>query len=100
MRLMSSALVIHVYYPHFLYNTWRELKQSVWPKTAGCEGVAPLEYLRRIGLAAARAAPQSGRNVTQAAELAGFRSDTPLRRAWHQFGLDGTPSVTTRSLFN
>ena len=55
-------------------------------------GVAPLEYLRRIRLAVAQAALASGRNVTQAAELAGFSSDTQLRRAWHQFGLAGTPS--------
>lgn len=55
-------------------------------------GVAPLAYLRRIRLAVAQAALASGRNVTQAAELAGFSSDTQLRRAWRQFGLDGTPS--------
>jgi transcriptional regulator GlxA family with amidase domain len=62
--------------------------------------IAPLEYLRRIRLASAQAALQSGRNVTQAAELAGFTSDTQLRRAWHQFGLDGTPSAVSRSLSN
>ena len=62
--------------------------------------IAPLDYLRRIRLAAAQAALQSGRNVTQAAELAGFTSDTQLRRAWHQFGLDGTPSAAARSLSN
>jgi transcriptional regulator GlxA family with amidase domain len=55
-------------------------------------GIAPLQYLRRIRLATAEAALQSGRNVTQAAELAGFSSDTQLRRAWHQFGRAGTPS--------
>ena len=55
--------------------------------------IAPLEYLRRIRLAAAQAALQSGHNVTQAAELAGFTSDTQLRRAWRQFGLEGTPSA-------
>ncbi len=55
-------------------------------------GVAPLQYLRRIRLAVAQAALASGRNVTQAAELAGFGSDTQLRRAWHQFGVAGTPS--------
>ncbi|MCZ8094408.1 MAG: helix-turn-helix domain-containing protein [Acidovorax sp.] len=55
-------------------------------------GIAPLQYLRRIRLATAEAALQSGRNVTQAAELAGFSSDTQLRRAWHQFGRSGTPS--------
>lgn len=55
-------------------------------------GIAPLQYLRRIRLATAEAALQSGHNVTQAAELAGFTSDTQLRRAWHQFGRSGTPS--------
>jgi transcriptional regulator GlxA family with amidase domain len=55
-------------------------------------GVAPLEYLRRLRLSVAQAALASGRNVTQAAELAGFSSDTQLRRAWHHFGLGGTPS--------
>lgn len=53
--------------------------------------IAPLDYLRRIRLAVAQTALQSGRNVTQAAELAGFGSDTQLRRAWHQFGMGGTP---------
>lgn len=55
-------------------------------------GIAPLQYLRRIRLAAAEAALQSGLNVTQAAALSGFGSDTQLRRAWHQLGRSGTPS--------
>lgn len=55
-------------------------------------GIAPLQYLRRIRLAVAQTALQSGRNVTQAAEMAGFGSDTQLRRAWHQFDMAGTPS--------
>jgi transcriptional regulator GlxA family with amidase domain len=55
-------------------------------------GIAPLQYLRRIRLAVAQTALQSGRNVTQAAEMAGFSSDTQLRRSWHQFNLAGTPS--------
>jgi transcriptional regulator GlxA family with amidase domain len=55
-------------------------------------GVAPLAWLRQIRLAVAQAALHSGRNVTQAAELAGFSSDTQLRRAWRQFGPEGTPS--------
>lgn len=55
-------------------------------------GVAPLQYLRRIRLAVAQTALQSGRNVTQAAEMAGFSSDTQLRRAWHQFAQRGMPS--------
>lgn len=55
-------------------------------------GIAPLSYLRSIRLATAEAALQSGQNVTQAALMAGFSSDTQLRRAWHQFGRGGTPS--------
>jgi transcriptional regulator GlxA family with amidase domain len=55
-------------------------------------GVAPLAYLRRLRLASAQLALQSGANVTRAAELSGFGSDTQLRRAWHQFGLAGSPS--------
>ena len=58
----------------------------------GHAGIAPLQYLRRIRLAVAQTALQSGRNVTQAAEMAGFSSDTQLRRAWHQFDVAGTPS--------
>ena len=61
-------------------------------------GIAPLQYLRRIRLAAAQAALQSGRNVTQAAGIAGFSSDTQLRRAWHQFAEAGTPSSLTTLL--
>lgn len=57
-------------------------------------GIAPLQYLRRIRLAVAQTALHSGRNVTQAAEMAGFSSDTQLRRAWHQFEAAGTPSDT------
>jgi len=53
--------------------------------------IAPLQYLRRIRLAVAQAALQSGCNVSQAAATAGFSSDTQLRRTWHQFGLAGTP---------
>ncbi len=56
-------------------------------------GIAPLEYLRRIRLAVAETALRSGRSVAQAADLAGFSSDTQLRRAWHQFGRPGTPSA-------
>lgn len=53
--------------------------------------VAPLAYLRRLRLATAQLALQSGANVTRAAEISGFGSDTQLRRAWRQFGLDGSP---------
>ena len=55
-------------------------------------GIAPLQYLRRIRLATAEAALRTGCSVTQAAALAGFSSDTQLRRTWHQFGRSGTPS--------
>ena len=55
-------------------------------------GIAPLQYLRRLRLAVAQTALQSGSNVTQAAALAGFSSDTQLRRAWHQFAPGGSPS--------
>ncbi|WP_422087761.1 GlxA family transcriptional regulator [Variovorax sp.] len=55
-------------------------------------GVAPLAYLRRLRLAAAQLALASGASVTRAAEQSGFGSDTQLRRAWHQFGLPGSPS--------
>jgi transcriptional regulator GlxA family with amidase domain len=58
-------------------------------------GIAPLEYLRRIRLASAEAALQSGHNVTQSALMAGFSSDTQLRRAWRQFGRPGTPARPT-----
>ncbi|MGJ7494028.1 GlxA family transcriptional regulator [Variovorax sp. RT4R15] len=57
-------------------------------------GVAPLAYLRRLRLASAQLALASGANVTQAAELSGFGSDTQLRRAWHLFGLPGSPSAS------
>ncbi|MDP3760360.1 MAG: helix-turn-helix domain-containing protein [Ramlibacter sp.] len=55
-------------------------------------GTAPLAYLRRIRLAVAQAALASGRSVGQAAEAAGFSSDTQLRRTWRQFGMAGRPS--------
>ena len=59
-------------------------------------GIGPQQYLRRIRLARAEAALAAGNNVSQAASLAGFSSDTQLRRAWHQFGRTGTPSGTGR----
>lgn len=58
-------------------------------------GVTPLQYLRDIRLAVAEAALNAGRNVTQSAALAGFASDTQLRRAWRQQGKRGTPSTAT-----
>ena len=54
-------------------------------------GIAPLQYLRRIRLDVAEVALRAGHNVTQAAQTAGFSSDTQLRRTWHQMGKPGTP---------
>ncbi|MES2317596.1 MAG: helix-turn-helix domain-containing protein [Pseudomonadota bacterium] len=54
--------------------------------------IAPLQYLRRIRLAVAQTALASGDSVTEAAEAAGFSSDTQLRRAWQHFAVPGTPS--------
>lgn len=56
-------------------------------------GIAPLAYLRQLRLAVAQAALQSGHNVTQAAAMAGFSSDTQLRRTWHDLGMAGLPSA-------
>lgn len=55
-------------------------------------GIAPLNYLRRLRLATAAAALQAGLGVSQAATMAGFSSDTQLRRAWHELGMPGRPS--------
>ncbi|MDM0077748.1 helix-turn-helix domain-containing protein [Variovorax sp. J2P1-59] len=60
-------------------------------------GVAPLTYLRRLRLATAQLALRSGANVTRAADISGFGSDTQLRRAWRQFGLPGSPSTQDSS---
>lgn len=59
-------------------------------------GIAPMAYVRGIRLAVAQQALHSGLAVGQAASLAGFSSDLQLRRAWHQSGLDGTPSGSRR----
>ncbi len=55
-------------------------------------GQAPLAYLRSIRLALAETALGAGQSVSQAAQTAGFNSDTQLRRAWHAAGKLGTPS--------
>jgi transcriptional regulator GlxA family with amidase domain len=55
-------------------------------------GIAPLAYLRSIRLDLAEAALRSGHSVTQSAELAGFSSDTQLRRTWHLLGKAGSPN--------
>lgn len=53
-------------------------------------GVSPLRYLRAIRLERARQALEHGATVTRAAEVAGFRSDLQMRRAWsRQWG--GSP---------
>lgn len=57
-------------------------------------GISPLAYLQRIRLSVAQAGLQRGMGVTQAAHLAGFSSDTQLRRAWHRHGLHGRPGDT------
>jgi transcriptional regulator GlxA family with amidase domain len=51
-----------------------------------------LHYLRALRLELAKKALAAGASVGQAAELAGFRSDLQLRRAWTAAKLDGTPS--------
>jgi len=54
-------------------------------------GVAPLAWLRQLRLASAQVALRGGASVTHAAQLAGFSSDTQLRRAWQRFGAGGSP---------
>jgi transcriptional regulator GlxA family with amidase domain len=56
-------------------------------------GIAPLQYLRRIRLDVAEAALRAGHTVTRAAQVAGFSSDTQLRRTWHQMGKAGSPTA-------
>ncbi len=56
-------------------------------------GLAPLAYLRSIRLVLAQQALAAGQPVGQAAQTAGFSSDTQLRRAWHAAGKPGTPST-------
>ncbi|MEP6495994.1 MAG: helix-turn-helix domain-containing protein [bacterium] len=52
--------------------------------------VSPLQYLQAIRLERARQALERGTSVTRAAEVAGFRSDLQMRRAWsRQWG--GSP---------
>lgn len=59
-------------------------------------GVTPMQYLRSIRLERARQSLEHGASVTQAAEVAGFRSALQLRRAWtRQWG--GAPSDAARA---
>ncbi len=60
-------------------------------------GATPLQYLRTVRLALAERSLRAGHSVTRAAELAGFRSDTQLRRAWRGLGQRGTPSAVSRA---
>ena len=46
--------------------------------------LSPLQYLQAIRLERARQALEHGATVTRAAEVAGFRSDLQMRRAWHR----------------
>lgn len=54
-------------------------------------GISPQGWLRTIRLDLARAALAAGHGVAQAAQLAGFTSDSQLRRAWHAAGWAGSP---------
>jgi len=47
-------------------------------------GVSPLKFLRVIRLERARQLIERGAGVANAAEIAGFRSDLHLRRAWNR----------------
>lgn len=58
-------------------------------------GVSPLHYLRLIRLERARQSLERGASVTQAAEMAGFRSDVQLRRAWSRHW-GGSPRDASR----
>ncbi len=59
-------------------------------------GISPLHYLRSIRLERARQSIEHGASVTRAAEVAGFRSDLQLRRAWsRQWG--GSPRDAARA---
>ena len=55
--------------------------------------ISVMQYVTLIRLSLAKAALSTGVSVTEAAEVAGFGSDTQLRRAWHQFDEQGTPST-------
>ena len=60
-------------------------------------GVSPHDYLRGLRLSIATTALASGQSVTQAAQLAGFGTDTQLRRAWRAAGHVGWPSHLARA---
>ncbi|WP_230660616.1 GlxA family transcriptional regulator [Psychrobacter sp. I-STPA10] len=54
--------------------------------------ISAMQYVTLVRLSLAKSALSAGMSVTEAAEEAGFRSDAQLRRAWHQFEEQGTPS--------
>jgi transcriptional regulator GlxA family with amidase domain len=59
-------------------------------------GLSPLHYLQAIRLERARQSLEHGASVTNAAEVAGFRSGLHLRRAWgRQWG--GSPRDAVRA---
>ncbi len=60
--------------------------------------ITPLQYLTQIRLALAQAALESGATVTRAAELAGFGSDTQLRRAWRHTGTGASSPSRARRI--
>jgi transcriptional regulator GlxA family with amidase domain len=60
-------------------------------------GVSPLRYLQEIRLLRARQSLEHGASVARAAEEAGFRSGSQMRRAWsRQWG--GTPRDAGRTV--
>ncbi len=59
-------------------------------------GVSPLHYLQSIRLERARQSLERGASVTRAAEVAGFRSDLQLRRAWRRHW-GGSPRDAVRA---
>jgi transcriptional regulator GlxA family with amidase domain len=62
----------------------------------GHAGVSPLRYLQEIRLLHARQSLEHGASVARAAEEAGFRSGSQMRRAWsRQWG--GTPRDAGRN---
>jgi transcriptional regulator GlxA family with amidase domain len=61
-------------------------------------GVSPLKFLQVIRLERARQMIERGASVAHAAEVAGFRSDLHLRRAWNrQWG--GSPRDAQKRAF-
>ena len=112
---MKSCLIvidIQQSFRHRPYSTEHDIPAYLAAQNALTEGCMArglpvgslLHWLRGLRLATVQVAQtmvvalQSGRNVTQAAGMAGFSSDTQLRRAWHQFAVADTPSSRTSLL--